>query len=327
MARLAKTTGVPTNQDAVTPQYAPGAGDSSQSLVATGDGSDNTIVGTAGNDTLSGGDGNDEIYGLAGADKLNGDNGNDVLVGGDGNDRLDGGADEDTLFGGAGNDYLDGGASGDQMHGGSGNDVYIVNNVNDAVFEVAGEGYDVVRATVSTTLSSGVEALEIGGTANFRGTGNADANRITGNSGLNLLEGLGGGDNISGGGGADRVIGGTGNDTMTGGTGNDTFVVLQESVNSSELGGPLEVDRITDLTRAERDILDLSAIDANMDVAGDQAFTLVTGFSMQAGEMTLAYTAATNTTTLRLDVDGDGKADYQMRIDGNVTADSSTWML
>lgn len=326
MATIAKTTGILDDQDAVTPQFVPVAG-GAQSIIVAGDGGNNTIVGSASNDTLSGGDGNDELYGLAGADKLNGENGNDILVGDDGNDRLDGGAGYDTLYGGAGNDYLDGGANGDQMHGGAGNDVYIVDNVNDRVFEVAAEGYDIVRATVSSTLADGVEALEIMGTANYRGTGNAEVNRITGNNGLNLLEGLAGGDTLSGGGGADRLIGGTGNDTMTGGTGNDTFIVLQESVISSELGGTLEIDRITDLTRSERDVLDLSAIDANMDIAGDQAFTLVTGFSMQAGQMTLAYTAASNTTTLRLDVDGDGKADYQMRLDGDVTADSAGWML
>jgi Ca2+-binding RTX toxin-like protein len=326
MAKLANTTGLLSDQDAVTPQYVP-VSDGSQSIVTTGDAGNNTITGTAAGDTLSGGDGNDTLYGLAGADKLNGGNGNDILVGDAGNDRLDGGAGYDTLSGGDGNDYLDGGANGDKMSGGAGNDTYIVDNVNDTVTELAGEGYDGVRATVSFTLSDNVEALELMGTANYRGTGNDGINQIIGNSGLNLLEGRGGIDNIDGGAGADRIIGGTGNDTMTGGLGNDTFVILQESVNSSELGGVLETDVITDLIRSQRDILDLSGIDANVDVAGDQAFTLVSGFHMQAGEMTLTYAAGNNITTLRLDVDGDGKADYALRLDGNVTADSASWML
>ncbi|MDB5469805.1 MAG: exsH 1 [Caulobacter sp.] len=334
MAKLAKSTVVAApialKSTTVSPdaQFVTAPTSSSQALTYTGTPSDNNVVGTAAGDTMSGGDGNDQLYGGGGADKLNGDNGNDILVGDDGNDRLDGGAGYDSLYGGAGNDYLDGGLNGDSMYGGAGNDTYVVDNVNDSVSEVAGEGYDVVRASVSFTLSANVEALEIGGTANYRGTGNAEANRITGNSGLNRLEGLDGADVLNGGGAADTLLGGKGNDTLTGGTGNDTFVILQESVSRSELAGAtLEVDHITDLVKADRDVLDLSAIDANVDVGGDQAFTLVSGFHKVSGEMTLAYTAASNSTLLRLDVDGDGKADYQLRIDGDVTADSAGWML
>ncbi|NJL22247.1 MAG: calcium-binding protein, partial [Leptolyngbyaceae cyanobacterium SM1_3_5] len=54
-------------------------------------------VGTAGNDTLTGGDGNDTLTGLAGADGLAGNGGNDRLVGGDGVDVLTGGAGRDRF--------------------------------------------------------------------------------------------------------------------------------------------------------------------------------------------------------------------------------------
>lgn len=326
MAKLIQTAGL-TDQEAVTPTYLVTPTDRPQSLIANGDAGDNTIVGTPAGDTINGGDGNDSLYGEAGADKLNGDNGNDVLVGGLGNDRLDGGAGYDSLYGGDGNDYLDGGINGDQMYGGTGNDVYIVDNVNDRANEVVGEGYDVVRANVTYTMTLGIEALELQGTANFRGTGNAEANRMIGNGGHNTLDGLGGADVLSGGAGNDTLIGGTGNDNQTGGAGVDTFVVRQESVNSSMAGGVLEIDYITDLRAVERDLLDLSAIDANMNVAGDQSFTAVSAFSGTAGEMSLSYSAGSNTTTLRLDVDGDGRADYQLRLDGDVRADSGTWML
>lgn len=301
--------------------------DTNQSWTIDAGGGDDVVTGGGLADTLSGEDGNDSLWGEAGNDKLYGGAGNDSLNGGDGADRLDGGQGYDTLSGGGGNDYLDGGANGDALSGGDGNDVYIVDNVNDVVSELAGQGYDVVRASVSHTLAANVEALEIQGTANYRGTGNAEANRITGNSGLNTLEGNAGGDVLDGGGGADILIGGTGNDTLTGGTGADTFVVGQESIVLSTVGGTLEVDYITDVIKAQKDKLDLSSIDANSGLAGDQAFNLVAIFGKHAGEMTLAYTAASNSTILRLDVDGDGKADYQMRIDGDVRFDSGTWIL
>jgi serralysin len=62
------------------------------------------INGTAGNDSLVGGSGNDTINGSAGADTLVGGAGNDLLDGNDGNDRLEGGAGNDTLSGSGGQD-------------------------------------------------------------------------------------------------------------------------------------------------------------------------------------------------------------------------------
>ncbi|MBI1408174.1 MAG: RTX toxin, partial [Caulobacter sp.] len=133
--------------------------------------------------------------------------------------------------------------------------------------------------------------------------------------------GGGGVDTIDGGAGADRIIGGTGNDLMTGGLGADTFVILQESV-----GNPvLEVDNIFDFSTAQGDILDLSAIDADSGTGGDQAFTLVSAFTHTAGQMTLSFSGGE--TLLRLDVDGDGNADYQLKINGDVTGDSGNWLL
>jgi Ca2+-binding RTX toxin-like protein len=55
-----------------------------------------TITGTAGADTLTGGD--------AYAETINGLGGNDQIIGGAGNDLITGGLGNDTLLGGAGND-------------------------------------------------------------------------------------------------------------------------------------------------------------------------------------------------------------------------------
>lgn len=56
------------------------------------------FTGTAGNDILNGGNGNDILSGLAGDDILRGGGGNDVLLGGPGADSLNGGTGNDWLF-------------------------------------------------------------------------------------------------------------------------------------------------------------------------------------------------------------------------------------
>ena len=69
-----------------------------------GNGSDNTLVGTAGVDSISGAAGNDILVGLSGIDSLSGGSGTDLLLGGDGNDALNGGTGNDILSGGRGAD-------------------------------------------------------------------------------------------------------------------------------------------------------------------------------------------------------------------------------
>lgn len=90
-----------------------------------------TIVGTDGDDRLSGTDGDDVICGLGGDDVLSGGSGDDrifggagddVLSGGSGDDRIFGGADDDRLRGGPGRDLLVGGAGWDRSTGGAGRD-------------------------------------------------------------------------------------------------------------------------------------------------------------------------------------------------------------
>lgn len=141
-----------------------------------------------------------------------------------GNDSLIGSIQDDTLNGLAGNDMLDGGAGADIMNGGPGNDTYIVDNVGDTVNEAAGQGIDLVRASISYVLGANVENLTLTGSGAINGTGNGGANTITGNSGNNELFGLGGSDALYGGTGNDTLNGGAGNDILDGGAGADTMV-------------------------------------------------------------------------------------------------------
>ncbi|MBK8071103.1 MAG: putative Ig domain-containing protein [Ramlibacter sp.] len=76
------------------------------------------ITGTAVDDVLAGGLGNDVLRGEAGNDTLDGGEGADTLRAGAGNDVLTGGAGADWLMGGAGDDTIDGGAGNDDLRGG-----------------------------------------------------------------------------------------------------------------------------------------------------------------------------------------------------------------
>lgn len=302
-------------------------GGTDNDVLYAGAGAD-TVIGGLGADSLYGEDGDDILNGGDGADKLNGGTGADSLIGGAGADRMDGGAGNDVLNGGADNDYLDGGAGADSMTGGAGNDVFLFDDIGDAAVELSGGGYDIVRAFAEAVLSSNVEALQLQGAADIDGTGNAEANHLQGNSGDNLLKGLAGVDTITGNDGDDIIVGGLGNDLLRGGAGADSFAVLQESVGATVL----ETDQILDFSTLEGDRLDLSAIDANSRSNGDQAFRLVSAFSKYdaahpelTGQMTLSFSGGV--TLIRLDLNGDGKADYQMKINGDVTHDSAGWLL
>jgi serralysin len=130
----------------------------------------------------------------------------DTLAGSTANDALNGNGGNDALSGGGGNDTLDGGAGQDKMTGGAGDDTYIVNNTGDKVAEDANAGTDTVLSSVNWTLGNNVEILELTGTDNLSGIGNALANLITGNAGSNLLAGKDGVDTLDGGEGSDIYL-------------------------------------------------------------------------------------------------------------------------
>jgi subtilisin-like proprotein convertase family protein len=142
---------------------------------------------------------------------------------------------------------------------------------------------------------------------------------LIGNNAANVLFGMRGGDSLTGGRGADRLIGGASADILRGGKGDDIFVFLD--VSDSLTTGR---DRIMDFKGG--DIIDLSQIDADIGAVGRQAFTQVATLTGAAGQLVLSYNGGSNTTTLAGDVNGDGVADFEVRLKGE-HLDSSTWML
>ena len=152
----------------------------------------------------------------------------------------------------------------------------------------------------------------------------------TGNDLDNVIVGGSQDDELSGLGGNDVLTGGSGSDQLHGGTGADHFVFLALG-DSSNIASDLVLDfsgRITMTTNSkgkpikgtgEGDKIDLSAIDANINLDGDQAFTLVDrGFSGVAGEMFASYDKTAGRTSLYLDVDGDAIADMTINFAGQV---------
>lgn len=311
--------------------YALGANVENLTLTGTaaagsGNGLANLITGNGGANSLDGGAGADTLVGGAGDDSYAVDNAGDVVteLSGGGADTVTAsvsyvlGGEVETLnltgsaVSGTGNglanlitgngaaNALDGGAGADTLVGGAGNDSYVVDDAGDVVTELSGEGADTVSASVDFTLGSEVETLVLTGGSNLSGTGNALDNVLTGNSGANSLDG---------GDGADTLAGGAGADSLAGGNGADVF-----AYGSAGESTPTGADMIADFA-AGADRIDLSAIDADLVMGGDQAFSWIGTAAFSAAGQVRA-TVSGGTTLVEGDVDGDGVADFSITLTG-----------
>lgn len=195
-----------------------------------GNGNNNTLAGTAGDDIGDGGGGNDTLNGNDGNDLLNGEGDNDTLNGGQGNDTLNGGGGNDTVTGGIGNDTMSGGAGDDTLTGGAGNDTIDGNGADDvAVFAGAVGNYSVTTSGTSlvvtdNTGADGVDTVSNVETLRFNGVNYAVVTGTAGNNNnLNGAAGAAGSQAVFGFAGTDSINGGLGNDIINGGDGTDTI--------------------------------------------------------------------------------------------------------
>ena len=272
--------------------------------VLHGEAGDDIVSGGSGEDRLWGGADRDALYGGSGADQLSGEAGDDQLWGGEDRDLLFGGSGVDILVGEAGNDELWGGEDRDFLYGWSGSDVLVGEGGADELW--GGEDSDFLYGWAG-------DDLLVGETGDDELWGGEGRDVLHGSAGTDLLVGEAGDDDLRGDDGNDRLVGGAGADRLQGGAGADTFV-FQDIGHS----GPGAADRILDFGAG--DIIDLSGIDADAGLAGDQAFSLVGAFSNRAGQAVLSFDAASNTSALNLDLDGDGRSDFTLLFDGQVTA-------
>lgn len=142
-------------------------------------------------------------------------------------------SDGTALRGGDKADVITGGASGDAMFGGLGGDVYVVDNVNDVVIELAKAGHDTVVSSITYTLTDNVENLQLVGKTAIDGTGNLLDNTLTGNTANNTLNGAEGNDTLDGGAGNDSLVGGLGDDTYI--VDSNLDVILEDASAGKEL--------------------------------------------------------------------------------------------
>lgn len=117
-----------------------------------------------------------------------------------------------------------------------------------------------------------------------------------------------GNDKLYGEEGNDQLIGGLGADRLEGGSGADTFIFT--NVDDSKFAAR---DKVIGFSGAEGDRIDTSAIDANVLLAGRQAFTFV-----GAAVFTAAGQLRFDKGILSGAVNGDGIADFGIDL-GTVT--------
>ncbi len=153
-------------------------------------------------ENLTGGNFDDTLIGDAGANRLSGLGGNDILSGLAGNDTLNGGAGADSLDGGAGTDTAS------YANAASGVDARLMNGTG-TTGEAQGDSF------------TSIENL-LGGNFNDILVGDNGVNTLTGGLGKDVLSARGGNDTLDGGSGNDTLNGGGGEDTLNGGAGTDT---------------------------------------------------------------------------------------------------------
>lgn len=236
------------------------------------------------------------------------------LEGDAGANEIVGNAQTDLLIGGDGDDTLISGGGGDDLSGGTGDDVYVA-QAGDRFTEYDGQGYDTIVTLASVALPAHFEALEAGaGAGALQLTGSSGANGIKGGDFNDTLSGGEGNDSLYGGAGDDLLIGGLGVDLFSGGTGRDVFQLQSPGIVSGFVRG--------------EDKIDISAVDADSLLRGDQAFTWLgtAEFNGRAGQLR-AYLPPRETDYQILgDVNGDRVADFAILV-GPVLLNASDFIL
>jgi Ca2+-binding RTX toxin-like protein len=198
----------------------------------------------------------------------------------------------------AGHDTLQGDAYGNALNALDGNDLLLGRNGDD-------------------TLDGGLGADTLDG-------GNG-LDRLLGGAGADSLAGGAGNDTLEAGAENDTLVGGAGADVLSGGAGADRYRL---AVFTDSGLGPA-ADRILDFTPAEGDRIDLSAIDANATLAGDQAFSFLgTGAFVAGARGQLRHETRNDGNTWILgDIDGNALPDFEITLQGTLSPAAAAFLL
>ena len=181
---------------------------------------------------------------------------------------------------------------------------------------LTGLGNDVIYGNnLANTLS--------GGAGDDRIYGAQEADTISGGAGNDIVAGGSENDALGGNAGNDIVIGGTGRDFCSGNSGADVFRFSEGDFGGSTTAS---ADVIFDFSKAEFDRIDLRRVDA---ASGgiDQAFSFIAtaAFSGVAGQ--LRYELVDGNTYVSGDTDGDGAANFMVRLNGEITLVAADFVL
>jgi serralysin len=183
---------------------------------------------------------------------------------------------------------------------------------NDQQIDLRNEHFSNVGGMISNVSISAAVLDDHGHVVNIieNAIGGRGADTITGNNAANHLAGGAGADTLFGSNGNDVLVGGKGADTLDGGKGRNVY-----EFDSYQDSRGAYVDTIVQLMA--RDRIDLSAIDADTHTAGDQGCHYATHFTRHAGELVRSYDADTDITTFAMDINGDGRPDAKIFVDGD----------
>ena len=309
------------------------------------------IRGTSGIDVILALSGDDIIYGKDGADTIDGGDGDDTISANSARTWTDG--DLDVILAGAGDDQVYAGL-GDLANGGTGFDVLSLDlsNSTDGItvdfrpmtlldlsglvtIELKGATLAGFEAIGTVVGSDGDDVIAIGNQGRYGSSVNAGAgnDKVRGGNGSDEIRGGDGNDTLFAGGGKDLLIGGEGDDvlrasrgrdTLTGGNGADTFDVGDER----DVGaGRKSADMISDFSHAEGDKVALNRIDAITGTDANDRFDFIgsDAFSGTAGE--LRSVIFDGNTVVLGDTDGDARADFAVRLSGEINLAAPDFVL
>ncbi|KAB2945425.1 MAG: calcium-binding protein, partial [Rhizobiaceae bacterium] len=165
------------------------------------------LVGTANADVIMGSVGDNVISGGGGADTVHGGDGNDTITAGGNGGTYYGDADNDTMIAGSFTVYMYGGTGIDTVDF-SAYDFALTFNMGTGLTNYVDESYQEFENVI---MGDGTNTV----------TGTDGANQMTGGAATDNLFGRGGADVLDGGAGVDHLYGGLGADQHIGGTGLD----------------------------------------------------------------------------------------------------------
>jgi Ca2+-binding RTX toxin-like protein len=133
---------------------------------------------------------------------------------------------------------------------------------------------------------------------------------MNGGAGNDNLQGGDGNDTLEGATGDDKLHGGTGTDQLNGHSGDDIYVF--DSTNDSAAG--MTRDMVKSFFSDGVDKIDVSTIDANVNLADNQTFKFIGTVPLTGAGQISVFDDAGGKTIIQLSTDGDSAAEAEIEV-------------